>query len=166
MKLMEPGTEIDGFVIGECVHAGGMGHIYRIGYADPGRKPPFPMAMKVPRMTGGDGAENIVGFEVEHQLLQALHGPHVPRFVAAGDLARLPYLVMEYIDGRPLQHWLDEATTTRRRPAASEIAALGAALATAAHSLHMQNAVHLDLKPGNVMIRSDGSAVLLDFGLS
>lgn len=99
MKLMEPGTEIDGFVIGECVHAGGMGHIYRIGYADPGRKPPFPMAMKVPRMTGGDGAENIVGFEVEHQLLQALHGPHVPRFVAAGDLARLPYLVMEYIDG-------------------------------------------------------------------
>jgi eukaryotic-like serine/threonine-protein kinase len=166
MKLMEPGTEIDGFVIGECVHAGGMGHIYRVGYAEPERKPPFAMAMKVPRMTGGDGAENIVGFEVEHQLLQALHGAHVPRFVAAGDLARLPYLVMEYIEGRPLQHWFDEAARTRQRPTAQEITALGAALATAAHSLHTQNAVHLDLKPGNVMIRPDGGAVLLDFGLS
>ena len=54
-------------------------------------------------MTAGDGAENIVSFEVEHQLLQVLSGDHVPRFVAAGDLARMPYLVMEYIEGRPLQ---------------------------------------------------------------
>ena len=41
--------------------------------------------------------------------LQVLHGPHVPRFVAAGDLARLPYLVMEYVPGRTLQDWLDAA---------------------------------------------------------
>lgn len=166
MKLMPPGTELDGFVIGECVHAGGMAHIYRVSYAQPGRVPPFPLAMKVPRMSEGEGVENIVGFEVEHQMLQAVHGPHVPRFVAAGDLARVPYLVMEYIEGQPLQQWLVDAIETGRRPAAAEIAALGAAAATAAHSLHVQDAVHLDLKPGNVMIRPDGSAVLVDFGLS
>ena len=166
MKLLEPGAEIDGFVIGECVHSGGMAHIYKVRYADAARQPAFPMAMKVPRMTGGDGAETIVGFEVEHRLLQVLTGPHVPRFVAAGDLARLPYLVMEYIAGEALQQRLDRALHEARRPGPEEIARLGAATAIAAHSMHEQDAVHLDIKPGNVLIRPDGSAVLIDFGLS
>ena len=86
MKMLEPGAHIDGFTIGECLHAGGMAHIYRVQYTDESMREPFPMAMKVPRMTGGDGAENIVGFEVERQILPALTGSHVPRFVAAGDL--------------------------------------------------------------------------------
>lgn len=166
MKLFEPGTELDGFVIGECLHAGGMAHIYRVRYAPPRTDPGFPLAMKVPRMTAGDGAENIVSFEVEHQLLQVLTGEHVPRFVAAGDLARMPYLVMEFIEGEPLQAWVDRAQRDRRHPEAADIARLGTAVALAAHSMHRQDAVHLDLKPGNVMIRKDGRAVLLDFGLS
>ena len=166
MKLLEPGTEIDGFRVGECLHAGGMAHIYRVCYADTGHGPGFPMAMKVPRMSSGDGAETIVSFEVEHQLLQLIGGPHIPRFVAAGDLARLPYLVMEYVEGRLLQQWIDDASQTHTWPEAGEIARLGAALAVAVHSLHEQEAVHLDLKPANVIIRPDGSAVLLDFGLS
>ena len=166
MKLLEPGTVVDGFEVGRCIHAGGMAHIYEVQHA-PGmdgarRESEFPMAMKIPRMTAGDGAENIVSFEVELTILPALSGPHVPRFVAGGDLSRLPYLVMEYIQGQTLDHWLEG-----RDPLASEqIAQLGAAMAKAAHSLHKQNVCHLDLKPANVLIRPDGSAVFLDFGLS
>ena len=107
MKLLEPGAEIDGFRVRACIHAGGMAHIYAVDYVQPGRSPGFAMAMKIPSMTAGDGAENLVGFEVEQQILSVLSGPHVPRFVAAGDLVRLPYLVMEYIPGQTLQHWLD-----------------------------------------------------------
>ncbi|MFS2033011.1 protein kinase domain-containing protein [Polaromonas sp. CT11-55] len=163
MRLMAPGTVVDGFVVGECLHAGGMAHIYQVGYADPSRSAPFPMVMKVPRMTAGDGAENIVGFEVELQLLSALTGPHVPRLVAAGDLEKLPYLVMEYVPGRTLQQLLDDSPGPLP---AQEIARLGVAMAQAVHSLHLQEACHLDLKPANVLLRPDGSAVLLDFGLS
>jgi nucleotide-binding universal stress UspA family protein len=162
---LEPGTLFDGFRIGERLHAGGMAHIYRVEPAD-GSETRFPLAMKVPYLGAADGGESILGFEVEHGMLQQLHGPHVPRFVAAGDLERLPYLVMEYIEGRPLSAWLDEAIDRGVRPAVDEVARLGAALAQAAHSLHQQDAVHLDLKPANVVIRPDGRAVLIDFGLS
>lgn len=162
MKLLEPGAQLDGFTIEECIHSGGMAHIYRVRYTQGARDPGFPLAMKIPRMTAGDGAENIVSFEVEHQIMQVLSGPHVPRFVAAGDLENVPYLVMEYVQGETLQHWLDAP----ERPGVDELARLGAAMALAVHSLHQQNTVHLDLKPANVLIRPDGSAVLLDFGLS
>jgi len=101
MKLMAPGTELDGFRIGKCLHAGGMAHVYEVSYAD-ARPSPFPMVMKVPRMTAGDGAENIVSFEVELQMLQVLQGAYVPRLVASGDLLHLPYLVMEHIPGQSL----------------------------------------------------------------
>ena len=162
MKLLESGTELDGFTIEECIHSGGMAHIYHVRYSEGARDPGFPLAMKVPRMTAGDGAENIVSFEVEHQIMQVLTGSHVPRFVAAGDLGNVPYLVMEYVDGKTLDFWLEEA----ERPGVKGLAFLGAAVAIAVHSLHQQNTCHLDLKPANVIIRKDGSAVLLDFGLS
>ena len=162
MKLLEPGAVLDGFVIDECIHAGGMAHIYRVHYAEGTPEPGFPMAMKIPRMTAGDGAENIVSFEIEQQIMPMLSGAHVPRFVAAGDLERTPYLVMEYVQGQTLQHWLDAPEL----PPVDEVVRLGAAVAHAVHSLHRQNTVHLDLKPANVLIRPDGTAVLLDFGLS
>lgn len=162
MKLLENGTELDGFLIDECIHSGGMAHVYRVHYADGQRDPGFAMAMKVPRMTAGDGAENIVSFEVEWQIMQVLQGRHVPRLVAAGDLDRVPYLVMEYIEGETLEHWIEAESM----PDVPQIAALGNAMARALHALHQQNTVHLDLKPANVLFRADGSAVLLDFGLS
>jgi eukaryotic-like serine/threonine-protein kinase len=163
VKLLEPGTRLDGFVMGECLHVGGMAHIYRVHYemgvADPG----FPMVMKIPRMSMGDGAETIVSFEVEQQIMRVLEGPHVPRLVAVGDLERQPYLVMEYVLGQTLQQVLEDTAAPLN---ASAAVSLGAALAQATHSLHQQNTVHLDLKPGNVLIRPDGTIVLLDFGLS
>ena len=165
MKRLTSGTELDGFRIGACLHAGGMAHIYEVTYADM-RPAPFEMVMKVPRMTAGDGAENIVGFEVEHQILQALQGKHVPRFVAAGDLVNMPYLVMAHVPGQTLQQLLDNHTRDGARASVAEIARLGAAVARAAHSLHQQNVCHLDIKPANVLLHADGHAVLLDFGLS
>nr|WP_295769512.1 bifunctional serine/threonine-protein kinase/universal stress protein [Rhodoferax sp.] len=162
MKLLGPGTVVDGFTVDDCIHAGGMAHIYRVHYADGQADPGFAMAMKVPRMAASDGAENIVSFEIEYQILQVLQGSYVPRFIAAGDLARMPYLVMEYVSGRTLEQQIALDPT----PDVEHIARLGTAMARAVHALHQQNTVHLDLKPANVLFRDDGSAVLLDFGLS
>jgi len=166
MKLLEPGAVVDGFKVVDCIHSGGMAHIYEVTYED-GSTPGFRLAMKIPRMTAGDGAENIVSFEVEQQILQVLTGPHVPRFVAAGDLDVLPYLVMEYVPGKTLDHWLPQPGEPWTPPDVRDIAALGAAMAEAVHSLHQQDSCHLDLKPANVLFRrGTRQAVLLDFGLS
>ena len=89
--------------------------------------------MKLPRMAPGDGAETIVSFEVEHQIMQALNGPHVPRLVAVGDLATTPYLVMEHVPGHTLDHWLQRVT--QGQPLSAEtLGALGAGLVTAKFS--------------------------------
>lgn len=155
---LPPGTVIDGFTLGECLHDGGMGFIYRvIGGADPG----FPMIIKMPRIGRGQPVEGLVGFEMESMILARLRSPHVPRFVAAGDLATTPYLVMEWIDGELLEHRVPSAPLP-----ATAVAAIGAATAQALDSLHQQDVIHLDLKPGNVLLRPDGSAVLIDFGLA
>jgi nucleotide-binding universal stress UspA family protein len=155
--LLDPGTDIDGFRIEGRIHSGGMAIIYRVSGRDAG----FPMIMKVPRLGHGEPAESVVSFEVEQLVLPALSGPHVPRFVAAGDLGRQPYLVMEHVEGRSLAEWVDRAPLEAR-----EVARLGAALGTALHSLHLQEAIHLDVKPSNVIVRPTGEAVLIDFGLA
>jgi len=160
MMELQPGHRVDGFVIDARIHAGGMANIYSVRCANPAAQRDVPLIMKVPHL--GAGAENLVGFEVEKQILSALHGPHVPRFVAAGDAVTQPYLVMEHVEGSTLQQWLDASPP--RDPAA--IARLGACIAEAVSALHRQQACHLDLKPANVILRGDGTAVLIDFGLS
>ena len=160
---LAPGQVIDGYRLEERLHVGGMAHLWRVtrvdGDAD--AREPMPLIMKVPRIQGGEDPASIVGFEVEQMILPALHGPHVPKFVARGDFTRQPYIVMERIAGHSLRPRLDDAPL-----AVEEITEIGARVATALHELHRQHLVHLDIKPSNIMFRDDGTAVLVDFGLS
>jgi serine/threonine protein kinase len=151
-----PGARIDGFTLGECVHRGAMGMLFTV--TRPGVD--FPMLMKVPRMGEADSAELLLAFETEAMILPRVRGPHVPRFVAAGDVATLPYIVTDRIEGASLDH---RAPGVMR---AEEVARAGAAIADALHDVHEQGVIHFDIKPDNVMLRPDGSAVLVDFGLA
>jgi nucleotide-binding universal stress UspA family protein len=157
-SIPDVGDELDGFRVEEKIHVGGMGVVYGVrAREDLG----FPLVMKVPRLGYGEPPETIVTYEQEQLVMQALRGPHAPRFVAAGDLAVQPYIVIERIVGTSLSDWVARAPVP-----ADEIARLGAALATAIHALHLQEVVHLDVKPSNVILRPGGEAVLIDFGLA
>jgi nucleotide-binding universal stress UspA family protein len=157
-ERVQPGAIIDGFRVGDPVHEGGQGVLYAVERAD-GAGDAFPLLMKVPRLGPGQPGESVTTYEVERMVIAALHGRHVPRFVAAGDLEAQPYLVLERVEGRSL------ADLVPPLPAA-EVARLGAAVARALEDLHEQGGIHLDLKPSNVILRPDGEAVLIDFGLS
>ena len=158
MAPPEPGTEIDGFVLGELIHVGTMAWIYRLVGLDG----LLPLVMKIPRLGAGEPAINVVSFEVCRQVLGALEqGPQNPTLVAYGDVETTPYLVMEYIEGERLIDW-----TAKAPLAAHDVARIGSAFAVALHRIHRQDVLHLDLKSGNVLFRKNGEAALIDFGLS
>ncbi|MGZ5039382.1 MAG: bifunctional serine/threonine-protein kinase/universal stress protein [Usitatibacter sp.] len=151
------GTVIDGFSVGACVHSGGMGRLFEVTGRDMG----FPLLMKVPRLgADADSAEMMLSYETEAMILPRLHGPHVPRFVAAGDIATAPYLVTERVPGESLDRRKEHVL------APGEVARIGASIADALHAVHAQDVIHLDLKPDNVIITPRGNAVLVDFALS
>jgi eukaryotic-like serine/threonine-protein kinase len=165
---LSAGQVVDGFRLEERLHQGGMAQVWRVvrveppgaaSAADGGET--LPLVMKVPRIKGGEDPATIVGFQVEQMIMPALSGPHVPRFVARGDFTDLPYIVMERIEGASLRPRLDDAPL-----ALGEVIEIGSRVASALHDLHRQHLVHLDVKPSNVMFRGDGTAVLVDFGLS
>jgi eukaryotic-like serine/threonine-protein kinase len=158
MSSIGPGCEIDGFRLGELIHAGSMASIYRLI----GSRGPLPLIMKIPRLGAGERAVNVIGFEVCRMVLGALgQGSHHPTLIAYGDIETTPYLVIQHVEGARLSEWLPRAPLPPE-----EIARLGSALAIALHDLHRRDVVHLDLKPTNVMYRPSGEAVLIDFGLA
>lgn len=157
-SIPEVGDQVDGYRIEEKIHVGGMGVIYGVrAEQDVG----FPLVMKVPRLGYGEPPETIITYEQEQIVMQALRGPHAPRYVGAGDLEVQPYIVIERIEGQSLHEWVERAPVP-----AEEIARVGSALATAIHALHLQEVIHLDVKPSNVILRPTGEAVLIDFGLA
>ncbi len=155
--LHETGVEIDGFRLDAMVHRGGMAMLWRV--SKPGLD--GPMLMKVPRISEGADPAAIVGFEMELMILPRLNGPYVPKFIAAGDFAQEPYLVMEAIDSPSLLKKLPQLPLPY-----DEVARIGVRIAEALDDLHRQHVVHLDIKPSNILFRPDGGAVLIDFGLS
>jgi nucleotide-binding universal stress UspA family protein len=158
MSALPPGTEIDGFRLGEMIHSGSMASIYRLT----GTHGPLPLVMKIPRLGPGERAVNVIGFEVCRLVLGALaQGPHYPTLVAYGDVETTPYLVMEWVEGTRLNDWVVRAPVPPE-----EIARLGSAFALALQEIHRQDVVHLDLKPTNVLYRAGGEAVIVDFGLA
>jgi eukaryotic-like serine/threonine-protein kinase len=157
---LHPGSVIDGYRLGECIHQGGTGAIYRATAPMVGELG-FPLAVKVPYLGPSESALGIISLEMEQTVLARLTGPHVPRFVAAGDIRAMPYVVMEWIEGTSVAEFAAKAPL-----APEEVARIGAALGDAVHSVHLQEVIHFDLKPENFMLRPSGEAVLLDFGFA
>ncbi|NDA46422.1 MAG: serine/threonine protein kinase, partial [Alphaproteobacteria bacterium] len=156
-QALETGSTIDGFLIGEKLHVGGMASLWSVTRPDI----ESPIVMKVPTIMDGEDAEVIVGFEMEMMILPRLSGPHVPRVYAVGDYASQPYIVMEYIDGQSLFHLLEQSPLPP-----DQVITLATKIAHALRDLHRQNVIHFDLKPSNIMQRANGDITFIDFGLS
>ncbi|MBI5323528.1 bifunctional serine/threonine-protein kinase/universal stress protein [Bradyrhizobium sp.] len=154
---IEPGTVIDGFVIGEQVHSGGMATLWSVTH--PGIS--APLLMKIPRVSEGEDPAAIVSFEMEMMILPRLSGPHVPQCFGTGDFARQAYVVLERIPGQTLYKRLGDLPLPYE-----EARVLVGKIADALADLHRQNVVHHDMKPSSVMFRESGEVVLIDYGLS
>jgi eukaryotic-like serine/threonine-protein kinase len=154
---VQPGVVIDGFVLGECVHRGGMATLWSVSREDIAD----PVLMKIPRVSEGEDPAAIVSFEMEQMILPKLAGIHVPHCYAAGDFARQAYVAIERIPGKTLYPRLDELPLPYE-----EARVIALKIADALCDLHRQNVIHHDIKPSSILFRPSGEAVLVDFGLS
>src|SRR5690349_11407399 len=154
---IEPGTVLDGFVIGEQVHSGGMATLWSVTHPDISA----PLLMKIPRVSEGEDPAAIVSFEMEMMILPRLTGPHVPACFGTGDFAKQAYVVIERIPGTTLYKRLPDLPLPY-----DEARTLVAKIATALADLHRQNVIHHDIKPTSIMSLDRVGAVLIDYGLS
>lgn len=101
-------------------------------------------------------------FELERRILARLEHPNVARLLDAGmSEFGQPYLVMEWVDGVPLDEWRRvQAPSLERR------LALWLDIADAVAYAHRNLVVHRDLKPSNVLVAADGTPKLVDFGIA
>ena len=151
------GQRLGAWEVVRAIGSGGMGDVFEARRADgqyEGRA-----AVKLLKR-GMDSTAVLQRFAQERQALARLTHPHIARLLDAGASDDgLPYFVLEFVDGRPI----DEAA---RGLALERRLELFLQLADAVVHAHRNLLVHRDLKPGNVLVDSEGRVKLLDFGIA
>jgi len=121
------------------------------------------VALKVLRQApevGGKAAETFDRFLREYEIASAIRHPNVVKIFDFGAGDDYAYIAMEYFPQGDLRARIKSGLKPR------EAATLVRQMAEALLALHAAGVLHRDLKPGNVMLREDGSVVLIDFGMS
>ncbi len=139
--------------------AGGMGDVYLAERADE----EYQQQVAIKLVRSGVFSRQVQGrLRMERQILATLQHPNIARLLDGGRAPDgTPYLVMEYIDGEPIDAYCD-----RRRLAPEERIALVRTVCSAVHYAHQNLIVHRDLKPSNILITPQGVPKLLDFGIA
>lgn len=120
-----------------------------------------PVAIKLLHLSllGGPGAAR---FRQEGAILARLAHPHIARLLDVGETpAGQPYLVLEHVDGLPIDAHCD----AHALDVAARLALVGQVLRALTHA-HSHGILHRDIKPGNILVTPDGRVKLLDFGIA
>ena len=153
------GKRIGAYEILEEIAQGGMGAVYRAVRADGQYKQQ--VALKIVRADIGV-IMTASRFRNERQILASLDHPNIARMLDGGTTVDgLPYLVMEFIDGLPITEYCDQKKIT-----VSGRLQLFRTVCSAVHYAHQRLVIHRDIKPGNILITSEGVPKLLDFGIA
>ena len=155
---LEEGRRIGAYRVLRKIGRGGMGTVYLAARADDAYQKL--VAIKIVRR-GLDTDDILQRFHSERQILAALDHPNITRLLDAGTTDDVPYFVMEYIDGEPIDQYCDARNlnvTDRLKLFQGVCAAVGYA--------HQNLVVHRDIKPGNVLVTKEGVPRLLDFGIA
>ena len=143
-----PGDRLGPYEILNAIGAGGMGEVYRACDTRLNRD----VAIKVLPATFATDPDRQRRFEQEARAVAALNHPHICQIYDVGP----GYLVLEYVQGAQLRGPLPTEEAVR----------LALQIAGALEAAHQRGILHRDLKPGNIVVRTDGTPKLVDFGLA
>jgi len=149
--------QIHGYEVQEVLGRGGMGVVYKAWHERLNRTVALKMLLAGPFAR----PEELERFLREAQVVAGLRHANIVQVYDIGDLGGQPYFTMEYVE----QGSLAQKLAGRPQPT-EEAAALVATLAEAVHVAHQSGIVHRDLKPANVLLTTDGTPKVTDFGLA
>ncbi|GAA1172092.1 Stk1 family PASTA domain-containing Ser/Thr kinase [Ornithinimicrobium humiphilum] len=155
------------YEVGELVGRGGMadvhaGHDLRLGRQ---------VAIKILRTDLARDSSFLARFRREAQAAAGLNHPSIVGVFDSGEQLvhephgaplHVPYIVMEYVEGRTLRELLNE----KRQLLPDEAARITAAVLSALEYAHERGLVHRDIKPANVMVTDQGAVKVMDFGIA
>ncbi len=160
----DPEEDLSGRLIGawsvqERIARGGLATVYKAQRSDGTYQQEA--AFKVLRR-GLDTDDLVTRFRTERQILSSLEHPGIAAIFDGGALDDgRPYLVLEYVNGLPIDRYCDEnKLDTRQR------VKLMISVSRAIHHAHQRQVVHRDIKPSNMLVTRDGDVRLLDFGIA
>ena len=159
--LVNVPNRISDFRLLEILGSGGMGEVYLAEQLNPHRK----VALKVIRSATAN-SESMKRFEVEAHTLARLSHPGIAQVYSAGvhdDGGRgIPFFAMEHVEGAlELTEWVDEQGLDER----ARLELFKVVCEAVAHG-HQRGVMHLDLKPGNILVNAEGQPKVIDFGVA
>ena len=153
------GTRVGSYALTRLIGVGGMGAVYE-GVRDDDQFQKR-VALKFLRR-GHEGDLAIRRFRYERQILANLNHKNIAALLDGGVTPDgQPYIVMEYVDGRPITNY----AAAHQLPLRARLQLLRQVCAAVQHA-HQNLVVHRDLKPGNILVAADGTVKLLDFGIA
>lgn len=153
------GKLVGAYRIEKEIGRGGMGAVYLAARAD-GQ---FQKRVAIKLLRRKTENEAIVSrFYRERQILANLEHPNIARLLDGGTTENgLPYFVMEYVEGLPLNRFCEERSLSIK-----ERLKLFQQICTAVEFAHQHSIIHRDIKPANILVSKDGKPKLLDFGIA
>ncbi len=158
MPVADRPAKIGKYEITDVIGEGGMGAVYKATDPRIGRT----VAIKVIKGDFSDNPELLKRFYREAQAVGNLQHPNIVVVYDLGEEHGNPYLVMEYLNGIPL----DKIIAQRQSVPLVQKLGIVSEVLSALHYAHQHNIVHRDVKPANVMVLRDGHVKLLDFGIA
>jgi len=153
------GRRIGAYKIIQRIGRGGMATVYLASRADEQYEKQVAIKILLPEL----GSEELLRrFRNERQTLAKLDHPNIVKLLDGGSTEEgLPYLVMDYVEGEPIDKHCDS-----RNLSTDERLRLFCQVCAAVQCAHQNLIVHRDLKPSNILITESGIPKLLDFGIS
>ncbi len=153
------GERIGPYRIVRSLGRGGMGEVFLAERADE----QFRQQVAIKLVRRGLLSRHVQGrLKLERQILATLDHPNIARLFDGGTTTDgTPYIVMEYVDGEPIDIYCDS-----RNLGVEQRLRLFQVVCSAVHRAHQNLIVHRDLKPSNILVARDGTPKLLDFGIA